>query len=71
MVVEKGDNVGLSQVLWMALQAGDHVLNWLALETDLINSREQGEPGELCKLKMSPILQMHIDKEHCALQQVI
>lgn len=43
MMVEKGDTVVLSQVLWMALQAGDHVLNWFALETDLINSREQGE----------------------------
>lgn len=46
MVVEKGDTVVLLQVLGVALQAGDHVLNWFALETDLINSREQGEPGE-------------------------
>jgi len=35
-----------SQVLWMALHASDHVLNRFVLETDLINSSEQGEPGE-------------------------
>lgn len=34
----------LSYVLRVRLQAGDHVLNWLALEADLIHGREQGEP---------------------------
>lgn len=34
----------LSHVLRVRLQAGDHFLNRLALEADLIHSPEQGEP---------------------------
>ena len=37
---------GPSQVLWVALQAGDHLPHGPPLEADLIHSREQREPAE-------------------------
>lgn len=46
----KGSGSGTrSQVFWMALQAGDHILNRLSIETDLVHSRKQGEPEDQCK----------------------
>lgn len=42
-----GDKRGFrchSHVLWMALEAGDHLLNWLALKANLINGSEEGKP---------------------------
>ena len=37
---------GPLQVLWVALQAGDHLPHGPSLEADLIHGREQREPAE-------------------------
>lgn len=38
--------VHLSHVFWVVLQTAYELCDWVILEADLVDSVEQGEPGE-------------------------
>lgn len=38
--------VHLSHVFWVVLQTAYELCDWVVLEADLVDSVEQGEPGE-------------------------